>query len=223
MLVKICDVPAAPRPRTLDLPPEPSSYLCINQKSISSTSFSHDSPEYPVSNSLYPISLISTNLTPQQRIGLQNIDLHLPLHVHTPTTHVGMILSDNIDGCMHELINAAVIFELLRTLASVPLEPRSLFLGLHPAMVPDVFQARISRPSRTSHLIHCDTMGSRFFYGGLAAASANSRPCVNTRVVPSISPLFEGCPLGRDLLLGNCNVWGFETASFNGCDIVHIA
>jgi len=137
-----------------------------------------------------------------------------------------MILSDNIDGCMHELINAAAVIELLRTLASVPLEPRSLFLGLHPAMknmVPDVFQTHISCPSRTSHLAHCNTMGSRFFYGGLAAASANSRPRVSARVVPPISPLFEGRPLGRDLLLGNCNVWGFETASFNGCDIVHIA
>jgi len=137
-----------------------------------------------------------------------------------------MILSDNIDGGMHELLNAAVVIGLLRSLASVPLEPRSLFLGLRPVMqniVRGAFQARISRPGRTPHLAHCDTMGSRFFYGGLAEASANRRPCVSARVRPSISPPLEGRPPGRGLLLGNYNVWGFETASFHGCDIVHIA
>jgi len=157
-----------------------------------------------------------------------SIDLHLPLHVHTPTAHVGTIRADNIDGCMHELVSAIAVVELLRSLASLPLELRSLYLGLHPVMqnmVRDAFQARISRPGGTSYLAHCDTMGSRFFCRSLEQTSVNGSPGsrVSARVGLSLSPLSEGRPLGRDLLLGNCNVWGFETASFSGCDIVHIA
>jgi len=150
------------------------------------------------------------------------MDLHLPLHVHTPTAHVGMIIADNINDCMHELVNAAAVIELLRSLAGVPLEQRSLFLGLRPVMqniVRDAFQARISSPGRTSHFARCDTMGSKFFFEK-ASVDGSQGTRVSARVGPSISP---GRPLGRDLLLGSCDVWGFETASFSGCDIVHIA
>lgn len=195
----------------INLPPEHSTCLCIyqNQKQISPTCPFHDSATYPLSDSIYPINLISTNLTFQQHNKLWNISLRLPLHIHTPTVHVGTISADYVNG--YEFMNAVDVIDLLRSLANTPLDVPS-FRNLQPIIQNRVQDARTSGPGSMStwNLAHYDTIG--FDQAGARVGRPTEPP----------PPPLGDRPLGRDSLLGNYNVWGFETASFSGCDVVHV-
>ncbi|KAF5357166.1 hypothetical protein D9756_006852 [Leucocoprinus leucothites] len=218
------EVPRTPRPRLLDLPPE------FPPTNLNSTHHaSHNSTPYPAFNPIFPVDLTCINLTYAQHAALWGITLSLPIHIHTPSEHIGTIRTEDLQARSSATLTAADVFVLLQSLACAPLELKPTFLGLPPTMqkmIHDAFYARTSGPGRPLHLAHCDATWSRFIHGYLdpvnVGLSVNNGYLSSGVGLPTDPLPHRGRPLGRDLLLGHCNIWGFESASLAGYDVVHL-
>ncbi|KAF9443728.1 hypothetical protein P691DRAFT_808438 [Macrolepiota fuliginosa MF-IS2] len=141
----------------------------------------------------YPLLLFS-DLTTAQRNMLETIELTPPIHVHTPASHIGTIMSS-------ETVNALGAFEHLQEEAIRPLDYYPTYSWLSQDMKGRVGTAFIDRCGGSSNVVV--TAAWRRFASGK----------------PVHSLYF---PNGHDLLLGNGEVWGFEGCSLGGYSVVHL-
>jgi len=141
----------------------------------------------------YPFHLLS-DLTTTQRGRLGTIELMSPIHVHTPASHIGTIMST-------ETVNALDAFEHLQEEAIRPLDFHTTYSGLSRDMKEKVGTAFMGRYEGSSN-VAVAAVWKRF---------ASGRPTHSLRT-----------PNGYDLLLGNGEVWGFEGRSLGGYSVVHL-
>ncbi|KAF9439561.1 hypothetical protein P691DRAFT_806552 [Macrolepiota fuliginosa MF-IS2] len=128
-------------------------------------------------------------------MALQSIQLISPVHVHTPTTHIGTLYG----SFAGQHVTALDVSLFLQSMAVGPLDLYTMFSGL-PLDMKTRVKAAFYRRSAVSPSI-CDVAWERFISGQHAA----------------------GGPLGIDLLFGNFKVWGFEYFSLGGYSVVHLA
>ncbi|KAF9449795.1 hypothetical protein P691DRAFT_790466 [Macrolepiota fuliginosa MF-IS2] len=145
---------------------------------------------------IYPINTHST-LTPNQQLDLWEIELTAPIHVHTPEAHIGTITA----AFPSQSLTALDAFLVLQSITLNPLDFHMTFSYLSSDMKERVKTAFYQRNFVTMKTRR--TAWERF---------ASGSGCVSD----------EG-PLGIDLLLGNAEVWGFETWSLAGYGVVHLA
>lgn len=142
----------------------------------------------------YPLEL-SSNFTAAQRVTLETIELRSPIHVHTPASHIGTLLSS-------EAVSALDALQHLRDEVVRPID----FDLTYSKLLPDM-KARVERAFRDRN-------------GGSSNVLAAA---VWSRFVSGL-PTHSLCtfPAGHDLLLGNGEVWGFDSWSFGGYSIMHL-
>ncbi|KXN81374.1 hypothetical protein AN958_05127 [Leucoagaricus sp. SymC.cos] len=140
---------------------------------------------------MFPVNL--GNVTIGQQIDLEEITLATPIHVHTPTTHIGLIYSTSPGQTMTSLDSVIFLQQLWR--ASIT---RNVYAQLSPQVKARVKAAFTQRIEATSSA----TVGWNDFIAG--------------------RNLDKG-PIGCDLLLGATEVWGVESVSFSGFSVIHVA
>ncbi|KXN88014.1 hypothetical protein AN958_07397 [Leucoagaricus sp. SymC.cos] len=146
----------------------------------------------PSSTGTYPINL--ENVTIGQQIELEEITLTAPVHIHTPTAHVGLIYG-SLPG---QTMTSLDVVMFLRQLSQATID-RNVYAQLSPEVKVRVKAAFIQRRGSTAlntTVIWDDFMGGRNVSNG---------------------------PIGRDLLSGATEVWGVENVSFGGFSVIHLA
>ncbi|KAF9449789.1 hypothetical protein P691DRAFT_532767 [Macrolepiota fuliginosa MF-IS2] len=128
-------------------------------------------------------------------MALQSIQLISPVHVHTPTAHIGALYG-SFAGQHVTALDASLF---LQSIAVGPLDLHTVFSGL-PLDTKARVRAAFYQRSAVSPSI-CDVAWERFISGKYAV----------------------GGPLGIDLLFGSSKVWGFEYFSLGGYSVVHLA
>jgi hypothetical protein len=120
----------------------------------------------------------------------------LPIHIHSPTAHVGAIISTNPS----QQITAWDAFLLLHSLATDSLNYDTIFADL-----PEAMQVNVKSSFREQ--LHWD-------------CGESDRACEGYRLVDNAQSRGS---LGIDLLFGNSQVWGFEECSMGRFSIIHVA
>ncbi|KAF9449804.1 hypothetical protein P691DRAFT_790475 [Macrolepiota fuliginosa MF-IS2] len=171
------------------LPPTPQTHLIPLPSSNIITASVHQ-----LAADFYPFDILAA-LTNAQWVTLQYIQLISPIHVHTPTGHIGTFYR----SFAGQRITALEVFLSLRSMAASPLDLHAIFSGLPLDMktrVRAAFYRRSTIPPSTR-----DTTWRRFICG---------------------QHVTDG-PLGIDLLFGSSKVWGFEHFSLGGYSVIHLA
>ncbi|KAF5363972.1 hypothetical protein D9756_000029 [Leucocoprinus leucothites] len=140
----------------------------------------------------YPIGLSTISVARQ--LELDTIVLTTPVHVHTPTAHIGLIHGVFVGQPMSALDTALTLQAIWRQPISIV-----VYVQLSPHVRDLVRRAFLDR-NRDANF-------------GAGTAWEN---------YVSGQSLSNG-PIGRDLLLGCTEIWGIEHVSLGGYSVVHLA
>jgi hypothetical protein len=140
---------------------------------------------------LYPIQL--ANIVKSQEIELEHIILRTPIHIHTPTAHLGLIHRGVNDQSVR---SKDIVFDIKALIGQ--LLDYNIYGQLSGEMKVRVETAFMQRCGNNS----------------VAAASWD---------VFSTGEYTAAGPIGTDLLLGCTGVWGLECISLGGYSVVHLA
>lgn len=152
-------------------------------------------------NGLYPINVL-LDILPVQENELRNILLAYPIHIHTPQAHIGTITGATTSLTVDSFDLLLSMKTFARTQPDILRNPTYLNC-LTQRMKVEVESAFFRRCGRPLSSFSNDAFGE-----GLSMSS--------------VEPTHEGL-IGKDLLLGNIDVWGLETRSIYGYSVVHLA